>query len=116
MKKYIIAICLVILPALVFAGVPPHYTSTIVYDTVDNLPSSPTTGDLAGVNDGNTASDCTVGSGSNWNLCVYNGSAWVVQGDGTGAAGLARLQPLRLVIHRLAIKTLFLSIFCLGLW
>lgn len=59
----------------------------IPYDTVANLPGSPSAGDLAGVTDGNADDDCTTGGGSTFNLCQYTGSAWVVVGDGTSASG-----------------------------
>jgi hypothetical protein len=60
----------------------------IVFDTVANLPATPTAGDIAGVNDGDNAADCTVGSGSNFNICVYDGANWVIVGDGTTGSGL----------------------------
>ena len=59
----------------------------VVYDTVANLPAAPSAGDQAGINDGSSVSDCTVGGGSNYNLCVYDGANWVIVGDGTSAGG-----------------------------
>ena len=88
MKRFKVFLIIVFLavPLTSIAFWPPS-ASKIAYTTKANLPGSPVTGDLAGITDGNTASDCTTGGGSNWNLCVYNGSAWVIQGDGTGASG-----------------------------
>lgn len=60
--------------------------TSIVWDIVANLPGSPSTNDLAGVTDGADESDCTVGTGTDQNICVYSGSAWVIIGDGTAAA------------------------------
>ena len=59
--------------------------SSIVWDTVANLPGTPSTNDMAGVTDGADEEDCTVGTGSDQNLCVYSGAAWVIIGDGTAA-------------------------------
>jgi len=56
----------------------------VEFYTVATLPSSPSENDLAGVTDGNTASDCTVGGGTNQNICVYDGAAWTIIGDGGG--------------------------------
>ena len=63
--------------------------TTITFDTVANLPGAPSTNDLAGVTDGADESDCTVGGGTDQNICVYSGSAWVIIGDGqaTPASG-----------------------------
>jgi hypothetical protein len=48
---------------------------------------SPSTNQTVGVTDGSTATDCTVGGGSTFNLCVYNGAAWVILVDGEQGAG-----------------------------
>ena len=90
MKKYIIAICLIIFPVLVYAGVPPPWmgaTSVVGAYTVATLPAAPSDGDLAIVTDGADAADCTVGGITTVNLCVYDagGTAWVIVGDGAGS-------------------------------
>lgn len=69
------------------AYVDANAGGSIPYDTVANLPGSPSSGDLAGVTDGNADDDCTTGGGSTYNLCQYTGAAWVVVGDGTTASG-----------------------------
>ena len=56
----------------------------VTASSIATFPPSPTAGDLAVANDGNSATDCTAGGGSTYNLCAYNGSAWTIVGDGTG--------------------------------
>ncbi|MHC4808027.1 MAG: beta strand repeat-containing protein, partial [Planctomycetota bacterium] len=51
----------------------------------DTAIPSPDTGDIWVMTDGSTDGDCTVGGGSTRNLCYYDGSAWVILGDGTSA-------------------------------
>jgi len=55
--------------------------------TVGTLPGTPSDGDVAVVTDGADATDCTTGSGSTLNLCIYDagGAAWVIAGDGAGS-------------------------------
>lgn len=38
---------------------------------------TPTAGTLKIISDGASATDCVTGSGSTYNLCLYNGSAWI---------------------------------------
>lgn len=45
--------------------------------TVATIPAAPTNGQAVVVTDGSDAADCSVGSGSNVHVCLYNGSAWV---------------------------------------
>lgn len=54
--------------------------------TVATLPSSPPAGTIRRVTDGDSAGDCTTGSGSTQVFCVYNGSAWAALGDGNSGA------------------------------
>ncbi|BBO74382.1 hypothetical protein DSCW_17990 [Desulfosarcina widdelii] len=58
--------------------------------TVATLPTSPTTGDRIEVTDGDGATDCTVGGGSDVVTCRWSGSAWV--SVDTQAAGSAEVQ------------------------
>ena len=55
--------------------------------TVGTLTSAcgTTKGTLATVTDGSTTSDCTVGSGTNANACIYTGAAWAFAGSAAGA-------------------------------
>ena len=80
MKKLIVILTLLVFPLFANAGVSVSSGggggTTITFDTVANLPGAPAAGDLAGVTNGSTASDCTSGGGSTYNVCVYNGSAW----------------------------------------
>lgn len=65
-------------------------TLTAPVTTVAGLPGTPTTGQVGIVSDGASATDCTVGGGSTYVLCAYNGTAWVhggVVGAITFAAG-----------------------------
>ena len=55
--------------------------------TVATLPAGVTLGKLAYVTDGNTASDCTTGGGSNQVLCAFNGGAWAFPGGTSGGGG-----------------------------
>jgi hypothetical protein len=61
-------------------------TGVSVY-TVATLPAAPSDGDQAIVTDGADDGDCTVGSGTTLNMCVYDdgGAAWVIVGDGAGS-------------------------------
>lgn len=59
-------------------GILPQYT-------VASLPTGQI-GLMVYVTDGNSASDCTTGTGSTKVVCVYNGSAWTaIAGSGTGS-------------------------------
>jgi hypothetical protein len=58
--------------------------------TVSTLPAGVTLGKLAYVTDGNTATDCTVGGGSNKVMCVFNGVAWAFPGGVLPSATNAR--------------------------
>jgi hypothetical protein len=62
-------------------------TGVLTAYTVGTLPGTPSDGDTAVVTDGNDAADCTVGTGSNLNVCIYDtgGGAWVIAGDGAGS-------------------------------
>lgn len=51
--------------------------------------TSPTSGQIVVVTDGNSASDCTTGTGSTIVLCRYNGSSWQALGDGTSTTAAA---------------------------
>jgi len=55
--------------------------------TVATLPGTPSDGDVAVVTDGADATDCTTGSGTDVNMCVFDdgGAAWVIVGDGAGS-------------------------------
>lgn len=70
------------------AGWDTDLPEGITFYTVATLPSSPSVNDLAGVTDGSGVADCTVGGGSNQNICVWSGSAWVIIGDGGGSSPL----------------------------
>ncbi len=61
-------------------------TGGIDFYTVATLPATPSEGDVVGVSDGANSSDCTSGGGTDYNICIYDGSNWVVAGDGTAAA------------------------------
>ena len=74
MKTFKFVLCFLLCASIAHAG--PFFSggvggggTSIVYNTVANLPAAPSAGDLAGVTDGSTASDCTVGTGSTYNLC-----------------------------------------------
>jgi hypothetical protein len=60
----------------------------------DTAIPSPTTNQTVGITDGSTDIDCTVGGGSTFNLCVYNGAAWVIVGDGAQGAGTGSVTTL----------------------
>jgi hypothetical protein len=83
-------------------SVPSSYKAILYGDgtlwldeyTVATLPStydSDDAGRIALVNDGDDATDCTTGGGSDNVICRWNGSAWENAGDGT-AAGSAEVQ------------------------
>ena len=59
----------------------------IVFYTLAEFPASPSADDLIGISDGDNVADCTVGGGTAQNLCAYDGSAWVIIGDGTSEGG-----------------------------
>src|SRR5580704_6212365 len=50
-----------------------------------------TKGTLATVTDGSTGSDCTVGSGTNANACIYTGSAWAFAGSSASAPAFSSI-------------------------
>jgi len=62
--------------------------------TVAGLPASPPTGTTVVVSNGNSATDCTSGGGSNYVFCVYNGSAWASIGGGSGGGANTGLSNL----------------------
>lgn len=86
-----------------FSGSPGPFPGSggtfITISTVAGLPSSPATNDLALITDGNADDDCTSGTGSNINMCVYNGSAWVIIGDGGGGGGSSEWTDTGTVLH-----------------
>jgi len=55
--------------------------------TIASLPAAGTVGRIAVVTDGNADNDCTTGGGSTVNVCVDDGTNWVIAGDGTAASG-----------------------------
>lgn len=63
----------------------PTGGSGVTITTVSGLASVPgkVKGTIAGVTNGNSASDCTVGGGSNVVTCQYDGSAWAANGSYT---------------------------------
>ena len=70
------------------------FTSAVLGAPVKAVGSLPAAGSMgagkhpvAVVTDGADAVDCTVGGGSHAHLCLDNGSAWVVVGDGGGGSG-----------------------------
>jgi hypothetical protein len=74
--------------------------------TVASLPAAASNTDVQYmVTDGNSASDCTAGSGSTRVWCVSNGSAWVAFGDG-GAGGSGLGDPgTNGVVYRTGLNT-----------
>jgi hypothetical protein len=75
--------------------VNPATVSTGCIATASTLSAScgTTAGEFASITDGSTATDCTVGGGSNKNLCIYNGSAWVFAGSSSSVGGQVNGQP-----------------------
>lgn len=90
MKLRRILIALSLLASVAAAQVSSRTAFYIRVTTVAGLAgitpsfSSPTA--VAFVSDGSSATDCTVGSGSNLVLCAYNGSAWAAAGGGGGGS------------------------------
>ncbi len=104
MKKSLIASLIFMVLVILFcsfaeaippAAPQPVTDATLPDYTVATLPSA-ATGTVVIVTDGSTASDCTVGGGSDYVLCVYNGAAWVAFGDGTGGAGSGSMTTVQL--------------------
>lgn len=52
-----------------------------------------TAGTIASVTDGSTASDCTTGSGTNKNACIYSGTVWNFAGSAAGAPAFSAITP-----------------------
>jgi hypothetical protein len=84
MKKTLLIIGFVVMGVLANAQTKPRLTGQVVSTsyTVGTLPTS-TANTLAIVSDGLTAVDCTVGGGTNRNLCYYNGVSWSIVGGWT---------------------------------
>lgn len=63
--------------------------SGVTITTVGNLANVPgkTKGTVAAVTDGNSATDCTTGSGSTTVLCQFNGATWSAVSSGGGGGG-----------------------------
>jgi hypothetical protein len=55
--------------------------------TVGNLPAGVSSGKLAYVTDGSTATDCTAGGGAYKLLCAYDGGSGAFPGGGSGGGG-----------------------------
>jgi len=89
MKQLFIVLIFLLLPSLASAQVVarvPARTNVLPEFTVANLPPAPPKGTVVIVTDGNTAKDCTTGTGSTRVQCHWTGSAWLALGDGAGTA------------------------------
>lgn len=88
MKKYILTIILIFFAATAFGkpigGPPPPSTGLQTY-TVATVPSAAANPNMAIiVTDGNTDTDCeTTGTGTTKNICISDGTNWIIAGDGT---------------------------------
>lgn len=90
LKIFILCLSIVIgldAEAAISRGALQKPSTSIKWWVVSGLPAAPATNTIAGITDGASASDCTVGGGTNFNLCVYNGAAWVIVGDGASVGG-----------------------------
>ena len=62
--------------------------------TVAKLPVSPTVGTVYSVKDGNSVTDCSVGSGTTGVVCLWTGSVWTAIGSAAGTGANTALSNL----------------------
>ncbi|HUV76962.1 MAG TPA: hypothetical protein VMW06_02780, partial [Desulfobacterales bacterium] len=69
-------------------GSPPAPKTGLKTYVLAGMPSAAANTNMAVImTDGSTATDCTAGGGTTRNICISNGTTWIISGDGTGGVG-----------------------------